>query len=68
MKNFNQLISKIKWGYSLKKPYIDVPSFSLGKRIIKYLTKSGFISGYEIKTNKNYDVLFINKIHWCVNI
>jgi ribosomal protein S8 len=48
MNNFNQLINKIKWGYTLKKPYIDVPAFSLGKKIIKYLTKIGFISGFEI--------------------
>ena len=52
MNNFNQLINKIKWGSKSKKPYIDIPSFSLGKKIIKYLTKSGFISGFEIISPK----------------
>ena len=64
MNNFNQLINKIKWGYTLNKPYIDVPAFSLGKKIIKYLTKIGFISGFEIiQQNFNKSNLGVINLH-----
>ena len=54
MNNFNQLINKIKWGSKSKKPYIDIPSFSLGKKIIKYLTKKWFYFRFWDNFSKNY--------------
>jgi len=53
MNHLASLINKLKWGYLFKKPYIDIPSFSLGKKIAKYLSKYGYISGFELKYNKD---------------
>jgi len=53
MNHLASLINKLKWGYLFKKPYIDIPSFSLGKKVSKYLSQYGYVSGFELRYNKD---------------
>lgn len=45
--NLHNFINSIKQGYLHKKLYVDIPYFSLGKKILLYFSKYGYISGFE---------------------
>lgn len=62
--NLHNFINSIKQGYLHKKSYVDVPYFFLGKKILLYLSKYGYISGFETldKDLLKFDNLSIYKL------